>query len=357
MKRIFLIISIIYVLISNVSCAETLKSEDSSANYADNIEQAQDQEEFYQMDEVELKEMGYETIPKQNSSAQENSNKENEADSVSLDTKTDSMSIPPASDKLFIIGVEKTEEKNEIGADNMFWYDSNNFRNTYYQNEKNTSPMPIMFNNSYVSNKMGKNTMVYVGQNSLGAFKDQSVGFIRANETTYDNGAKIITGTDKVNFTAGIYDSTLNHNLSGGAALSSKPIRLKKVKGSFVFGGGYYTNELDYDNKNTAGIFGQYRLQRFKLTLQAAKSKYSDSNGLENSLYFTPEYQLTDSLSIRTRFVKNIAQNVDQNEIGLSYKPKKYNPRDFELEFNAANTYEYDQAGKPKFRFFARFKV
>lgn len=357
MKRIFLTILIFFVFTFNVCYAETIKAEDNSANYADNVEQAQDQQEFYQMDEGELKEMGYETIPTQSSSGQESSNLENEADAVSLDAKTDSISIPPASEKLFIIGVEKTEDRAPIGADNTFWYDSNNFRNTYYQDEKNNSPLPIMFNNSYLTKQMGKNTTVYLGQTSLGAFKDQSVGFIRANETTFDNGARIVTGTDKVNFTAGIYDSTLDHTMSGGAALSSAPIKIKKIKGSFVFGGGYYTNELAYDNKSTAGLFGQYRFKRLRLALQAAKSKYASSNDLENSLYFVPEFQLTDSISIKTRFIKNIAQNVDQNEIGLCYKPKKYNPRDFEIEFNAANTYEYSQAGKPKFRFFAKFKV
>lgn len=341
----------------NACYSEVIKSEEIPVNYADNIEQAQDQEEFYQMDEDELHQMGYEVHPNKNLVPEENPTLEDEADSVSLDTKSDSLPIPPSSEKLFIIGIEKSKEYNEVDAVNMFWYKSKNFTNTYYQDYKNTLPLPVLFNSSYIMNQMDENTKVYVGQSSLSGFKDVSIGFMRGSETNYDNGAKIVTGNDKMNFTAGVYDSTLNHTLSGGAAISSTPIKIRRIKGSFIFGGGYYTNELDNNNKNSGGIFGQYRLNRLKLNLQASKSKYVNSENIDTSLYFSPEFQLTDSISIKTRFITNITQEVNQNEIGLSYKPKKNNLRDLEIEFNAANPSSGVDANKPKFRFMAKFRV
>lgn len=373
MKRLSLAILIAFMLTFNVCHSETVKSEEipvnntdgisqpqeesNSAVSDDNVEQSQDQEEFYQIDEDELHQMGYDVAPNPDSTSEQLPVPEDNADAVSLDSKSDTLSIPPSSDKLFIIGIEKSKEYNEVGAANMFWYDSKNFINTYYQDFRNTLPLPVLFNSAYIMNQMGENTKVSVGQSSLSGFKDISIGFMRDNETRYDNGAKIVTGNDKINFTAGVYDSTLDHNLSGGLAISSAPIKVRNIKGSFVVGGGYYTNEMDVNNKNSAGIFGQYRLNRLRLNLQAAKSKYANSDNIDTSLYFSPELQLTNSLSVKTRFITNLSQETSQNEIGLSYKPKRANLRDLELEFNAANACSGPDTNKPKFRFMAKFRV
>lgn len=281
---------------------------------------------------------------------------------VKLDDSSSSASRGAnTSGALFILGAEKVQYKNpyedEIQANNMFWDKSNNFRNIYFQDYKNISPMPMLINASYLVNSIDSKTKVFVGQSSLSDFNDTPVYFVRANETTFDNGFKIATSTKNLNLSAGSYNSTLNNRLSGGAVVSTNPFKIPKINGSFVVGSGYYSNELDNDNKNTGGLFGEYRYKRLKLNAQAAKSKYANSSDLETGLYFTPEFQLTDSISIKTRFVKNITQDTNQDEIGLSYKPKKHNSRDFEFEINAANTRSQDSLDKQRVRFTAKFKI
>ena len=340
----------------NVSEAKLLKSDEIEEPKNSNIEQSQDQEEFYQLDEEELRQMGYEVTPIVKNTEEEEPSLE-EVNIVELQTGDLASSIPPASDKVFILGVEKTHENTYLKSENMLWHNSRNFFNTYFQDPKNQSPMPIVMNTSYVSNTIGGSARVYYGQSLLGSLNDVSIGFIRANETTYNKGARIENLGKFVNYSVGVYDSTLNNNLSGGMAVSTNEVKVPHVKGAFVFGGGYYANEMDNDNKKTGGLFAEYRLNRLKFNVQAAKSKYSNSENLETSFYFTPELQLTESLSIKTRMVKNISQATNQDEIGLSYKPKRNNPRDFELEMYAANSYNDSELTKQRIRFSAKFKL
>lgn len=258
---------------------------------------------------------------------------------------------------LFILGAEKVENINDVKAVNTFWDKSKNFSYTYYQDVKNISPMPSLFNTSYLVSKINSQTKAYVGQSTLSDFNDIPVFFVRANETNFDNGFKLVSNANNFNVSVGAFNSTLNNRLSGGAVISTKSINISNIAGNFVLGGGYYSNELDNDNKNTGGLFAEYRYKRLKLNVQGAKSKYANSPNLETGLYFTPEIKLTDSLSLRTRYIKNIAQNTDQGLIGLSYKPVKNNSRDFEFSINAANNYTLSVPTSQMFTFSTKFKI
>ncbi len=361
MRRIFITLSAFFLFTFNTSWAGFFKSEeievptDKNIEQSQNQEQSQDQEEFYQLDEEELKQMGYETPAAENDTETEAEVTEAEDNAVSLQANEHS-AVPPISDKIFILGVEKMNVYSPVRAENMIWDTSKNFMNSYYQDTKNQSPMPIIMNSSRVSNKVGENTRAYIGQSSLGVLNGLPISFIGVNEALYNNGAKIETNGKYLNISTGFYDSTLNHDLSGGLAASTNSISIPHVKGAFVFGGGFFSNESFGDMKKTGGVFGQYKLDRLKLNLQAAKSKYDNSDGLETSLYFIPEFQLTDSIAVKTRFITNIAQNTNQDEVGLSYKPKR-NKRDLELEVNAANYYSDAEISKQRIKFSAKFKI
>ncbi len=343
MKRFFLIILLLISISSGFACAYTdLNSEDSSVEIQVNDENPEESSiEYYDSDiqEVETVEDKYKDYV------------------IDLNVEDNDNAKVNESGALYILQAEKNYRPQMVEAVNMFWDNSKNFINSYYQDSRNMSPMPVLINSSYISTSVNNYTKAYVGQSSLSSFDDTPVYFVRSNETTFNTGFKIVTRSEKFNFSAGTYNSTLNNLLSGGAVISTNPLNLNGIKGSFVLGGGYYTNELENDNKNTGGLFGEYKYKRLKLNLQASESKYTNSSSLETGLYFTPEIQLTDSLSLKTRFIKNITQDTNQDEIGFSYKPLKNNSRNFEFEVNAANTYSPDSTTKQRLRFNASFKI
>lgn len=258
---------------------------------------------------------------------------------------------------LFILGAEKVDNVDNVKAVNMFWDQSKNFTYSYYQDSKNISPMQSLFNSSYLVTNINSETKAYIGQAALSDFDGTSVYFIGVNQTNFDNGFKLLSCAENFNVSVGAFNSTLDNTFSGGAVISTKSFSVPKVAGKFIFGGGYYSNELENNNKNTGGVFAEYRYKKLKLNLQGAKSKYANSGTLDTGLYFTPEIQLTDSISVRTRFVKNIYQNVDQNQIGIAFKPVKNNPKDFEFSVNAANSYTLNAPTSQIFTFSTRFKI
>ena len=361
MQRFILIVSIISILMSN-GCAYSIETAPMAQDNSEvktspaAVEEAEDdfldEEDYSYLDMDDIKKMGYGVS--KNTPVGTSEQVENDTETIELNSAA--LIEQEQTKKLFILGAEKQVRYEPVTAVNMFWDMSRNFVNSYYNDPRNQRPMPVMFNSSYLKRSLDDKTTVSVGQSALSGFNDVKVGFVSSNETTFDNGAKIISNGKNVNMSVGVYNSTLNNNFSGGAVLSSKPVVIPGIRGSFVLGGGYYSNEMTSDNKKTGGVFGEYRLNRLKLNAQAAKSKYSSTENLETSLYFTPEFQLTDSISIKTRIVKNISQDRNQDEIGLSYKPKN-NPRDFEFEINAANSYSNDSSGNSKFRFSAKFKI
>ncbi len=391
MKKKLVLLLIFFVIASEAFARNSPKITDipvvgdSAAQTYSDVENDNDSsDEYYFLDPEDLKNMGYpigslsdkEKKIRNNKKQEKSQSSEehediqdneqinnNDQTSVSDDHGQDEITLrlngsqeQYESKKTFILQTEVNATYEPIQANNTFWDTSKNFLNTYYSNQMNRRPMPVMFNSSYLKKNIDKNTAVYVGQTYLSDFNNTTVDFIGANTTTFDQGAKVITNTNLLNMSVGMSNSTLNNNLSGGAVVSTNPFSTKWTKGEFIVGAGYYGNELEDDNKRTTGFYGQYKYNRLKLNAQAAKSKYANTEGLETSLYFTPEFQLTDSISIKTRFAKNISQETNQDEIGLSYKPKN-NPRGLELEVRAGNSYSNQSNSAQKFRFSAKFKI
>ncbi|MDD3237928.1 MAG: hypothetical protein PHV37_07525 [Candidatus Gastranaerophilales bacterium] len=360
MKRWFLI-SLILLLSTTNAIAKGVDSD--TAEQINQINDSFNSADDSALNEEDIQNMGYGIDPadkkrdltKKYASIDETD--EQNAVTLNLNQQTGEEKFEERSNKIFKLGVEKESPYADIEASNMFWDNSKNFTNVFFQDYKNLMFMPSTINSSVLKRDLGAGTSVYVGQEALSSFDGVTVDFIRSNITTYDVGAKIIQQGDKVKFSAGTYTSTLNQLLSGGAVLSSNSINLPKNLGSFLVGGGFYSNEYDAASKNTGGLFAQYKFDRLKLNASVSKSQYSNADNLETGIYLVPELQLTKSVSLKTRVVKNISQNTNQGEIGLTYKPWKNNSRDFELELNAANTHSPSQVDKQRFKFSASFKL
>ena len=110
------------------------------------------------------------------------------------------------------------------------------------------------------------------------------------------------------------------------------------------------------DNRTTGGAFAEYTFKRLKLNAQLGKSKYSNAVEYDTSLYFVPELQLTDSISVKTRFIRNVTQNSMQDELALTYKPKN-NSRNFEFEVNASNQYTETATIKQRIKLSTSFRI
>lgn len=357
----FITLILLMVSIQQISFSKVLKSNSSEKDEAINqilkinhsFENAQIEEN---LDENDIKEMGYGINPTEKKTDIIKNYEKTTVELKLAETNAEEI-FAERSQKIFKLEAEKYSDLDNIYTENTIWDTSKNFQNIYYQDYKNQIPMPSIINSVSIKRKLDEDTTVYVGQVPLSSFGDSTVDFIRSATTTYDYGTKIFRRGEKLNIGAGTYNSTLQNNISGGAIVSSNPINIPYVKGNFVFGGGFYTNETTKGNRNTGGLFAQYTLDRLKLSAQVAKSKYSVQEGLETGIYVVPELKLTDSLSLKTRFVKNISLNTNQDEIGLAYNPKKNNPRDFKLEVYAVNTYDDKDSSQQRIRFNAQFKL
>ena len=133
-------------------------------------------------------------------------------------------------------------------------------------------------------------------------------------------------------------------------------VPLPKNAGSFVLGGAYFSNEDLYDNKSTGGAFAEYTYKRLKLNAQVGKSKYQKSLDYDTSLYLQPELKLTDSISVKSRIIRNVTSDILQDEFAISYKPKN-NKRDFEFEINASNQYTQASSIKKILRLSTSFRI
>ncbi len=242
------------------------------------------------------------------------------------------------SDRVFKIHVNENQYKIEqkIKAENMIWDGSKLFTQAFVYNSKGRTPIPGMSSN--LSAQITPDLEATVGQTYLYDATGPSVLFVRANESKYNTGSVVSFKGDGLNLAVGSFSASYNHTHSGGAILSSDSIFLPKNAGSIVLGGAYFANEEMVNNRTTGGAFAEYTYKRLKLNAQIGQSKYSNAIEYDTSLYFMPELRLTDSISLKTRIIRNITQNTMQDEFALSFKPKN-NSRNFEFEVNATNKY------------------
>ncbi len=246
--------------------------------------------------------------------------------------------------------------EQNIQTENMIWDGSQNFYNAYFGNPRHMAPIPSVVNSSTVTAKVSNNLSATIGQKFLYDANGPDVLFVRANESTYNTGNVISYKDDVFTLSVASFSSSYNNAASGGAILSSNSLVLPKNAGSFILGGAYFANEFDDNSKSTGGIFGEYKYKRLKLNAQFAESKYTNSPVYFSSVYFVPELQVSKSLFLKTRLIRNITQESMQDEVILSYKPIK-SKRNLEIEINASNHYTENSVIKQRIRLTTSFRI
>ena len=277
---------------------------------------------------------------------------------LNLDDISDSALDVVNNDRVFKLKVNETQYKIEqnIKSENMIWDGSKMFTQAFVSSAKKMAPIPGVVNSSSISAQVTPDLSATVGQTYLFDSLGPSLLFVRANESMYNTGSVIAYKGDGINLSFGSFSSSSDYMSSGGAILATDAINLPNNAGSFVFGGGYFANEAISTYKTTGGAFAEYTYGRLKLNAQVGKSKYSDSIDYDTSLYFVPELQLTDSISLKTRFIRNVTQHTMQDELALSFKPKSSN-RNFEFEVNATNQYTDNSTISQKIKMTTSFRI
>lgn len=260
--------------------------------------------------------------------------------------------------RLFKLKINETQYniENNIKTENMYWYGEKLFTQAFVHNSKKIAPIPGVVNSSNISAQVTPDLSATIGQTYLFNSLGPSVLFIRANESMYNTGSVISYKGGGVNLSVGSFSASYNHTSSGGAILTTDSIFLPKNAGSFILGGAYFANEAINDYKTTGGAFAEYTYKRIKLNAQIGQSKYSKAIDYDTSLYFAPEVQVTDSISLKTRFIRNISTDFMQDELALTYKPKNNN-RNFEFEINASNQYTNTERIKQRLKLTTSFRI
>ena len=283
---------------------------------------------------------------------------EEHAVDLKLNDVADSAMDEYNSDRVFKLKVNETQYsiENKIKSENMIWDGSKMFTRAYVYNTKKLAPIPGVVNSSSLSAQVTPDLSATIGQTYLYNSLGPSLLFVRTNESMYNTGSVVSYKGDGLNLAVGSFSASYNHSSSGGAILTTDSLFLPKNAGSFILGGGYFANEESIANKMTGGAFAEYTYKRLKLNAQVGKSKYSNAIEYDTSLYFIPELQLTDSISIKTRFIRNVTQHTMQDELALTYKPKN-NTRNFEFEINASNAYSETTTINQRIKLSTTFRI
>lgn len=255
--------------------------------------------------------------------------------------------------------IEKSYSFRSVEAFHTIWDNSDNFRTIYRTLPSMMQTAPSIIHSANYKFVTDEDTSVYWGHSSLSSFDDISVGFIGKLESSYDSGLKIRTKIGNMNISAGIYDSLETGNPSGGVIISSEELKTKYFKGTFKFGGGVYTNEYgESSSANSGGLFAKYTQGKFILGVQAGKTQYADGRGsYGTSLYVNPSYQLTRSVSIKSKIASHLDRNYMEEELGVTYKPFKYNPNDFSVSLNTSLKNGVGTDNKQTFELKTEFKL
>ena len=283
---------------------------------------------------------------------------ENNAVELKLDDIDDSAVYEVNENRLFKLHVNETQYKIEssIKAENMIWDTSKQFSNAVVSSSRYMAPIPAVVNSQSIEAKVSPSLSASIGQTYLFDSLGPSVLFVRTNESTYNTGSVISYKGEGLNLAVGSFSSSYNNAASGGAILTSNSINLPKSSGSFLVGSAFFSNEAQNCDKTTGGLFGEYAFKRLKLNAQVGQSKYSNSADYDTSFYFVPELRLSDSLYLKTRFIRNVSQETMQDELAITYKPKK-NKNNLEIELNASSQYDNNSIIKQRLKLSTTFRI
>lgn len=283
---------------------------------------------------------------------------ENNAVELKLDNINDEALETVNNDRVFQLRVNETQFKIENGIknENMIWDTSKSFAQSFLSSSRPLAPIPGIINSSKISANVTPSLSAKLGQVYLNDANGPTVLFVRANESTYNIGNIISYKGEKFNLSTGSFTSSYNHASSGGAVLSANSVFLPKNMGSFVFGGAFYANEAQEADKTTGGGFVEYSYKRFKLNAQLGHSKYSNARNVNTSFYLIPEFRISDSLYLKTRFIRNLTEDTMQDELALTFRPKN-NKNELEIELNTSNQYTNTSNIKQRITLSTSFKI
>ena len=240
--------------------------------------------------------------------------------------------------KKFELSAEKEGKPAYVKNTGQIWDEDKLFRYNFYSDEVNLRVLPSYGSlNSYVNQNLDANTTVMVGQQGISSINGDTVNFAYANSSYYSSGARIDSSTQNFNYSVGAFTETDTLNQELAAIVSTKPASVLNSKGKFYVGGGVFSNLMNGVNKNTSGVFAQYKNDKLSFGTQLARSEYTKS-GYNNSssVHFLSQYKINDHLSLKNKIVKNFDIDELQGEIGFVYKPLSDADR-LQLEVTAAN--------------------
>ena len=283
---------------------------------------------------------------------------ESNAVELKLDNVNDEALEAVNNSRVFQLKVNETQFniENGIKNENMIWDTSKSFAQSFLSSSRPLAPIPGIINSSKITANVTPSLSAKLGQVYLNDANGPAVLFVRADESTYNIGNIISYKGEKFNLSTGSFSSSYNHASSGGAVLSTNSLFLPKNMGSFVFGGAFFTKEEQEADKTTGGGFVEYTYKRFKLNAQLGHSKYSNTGNLNTSFYLIPEFKISDSLYLKTRFIRNLTEDTMQDELALTFKPKN-NKNNLEIELNTSNQYTNTSNIKQRITLSTSFKI
>lgn len=261
-------------------------------------------------------------------------------------------------ERIFKLEVNETHYNIEqnIKNENIIWDNSKLFSRAFYTESEKLTPIPSLINSSILSSKINNDLTAKLGQVFLYDQTGHNLLFVRLNESIYNTGSVLNYQDNGLNISVGSFTSSGDNTTSGGVTIASNSLKLPNNIGSLSFGGAYYSKEYQTDNMYTGGLFGEYSFKRLKINAQIGKRKFTGANAEDTSLYLIPEYQLSDSLYLSTRLIRNVTQNIMQDELVLTYTPKRSN-RNLSIEINASNQYTNTDTIKQRIKLTTSFKI
>lgn len=259
--------------------------------------------------------------------------------------------------KKFELSVEKEDKPMFVKNKGEVWSEDKLFLYDYYSDETNLRVLPSYGSlGSYVTRDLDENTSVMVGQDGISSINGDTVNFAYANSSYYSSGARLDRQSKFLNYSIGAFNETDTLNQQLAAIVATKPKSLLNSKGKFYVGGGVFSNLMDDVDKNTSGVFAQYKNDRLSFGAQFARSEYTKSGYNDSSsAHFLTTYKLNDHLSLSNKIVKNFDIDELQGEIGIKYSPFSETDR-LQFELTAANYQSQNVITRQRLKFSTSFK-
>ena len=259
--------------------------------------------------------------------------------------------------KKFELQISKEESPKYVKNTGQAWSEDKLFLYNYYSDESNLRVLPSYGSlNSYLTRELDDNTSVMIGQDGISSINGDTVNFAYANSSYYSSGARLDRQGKYMNYSVGAFNETDTQNQELAAIVSTKPTSILNSKGKFYVEGGVFSNLMNDVNKNTSGMFAQYKNDKWSLGAQLARSEYTQS-GYQNSssAHFLSTYKVNDHLSLKNKIVKNFDIDELQGEIGITYSPLKDTDR-LKFELTAANYQSSNIITRQRLKFSTSFK-